>query len=324
MNWEESSILITGGTGTFGQCCTRELLGRGVKRLVVYSRDEAKQHRMAQEIKADSLRFFIGDVRERDRLRMALDGIDVVIHAAALKHVPVCEYNPIEAVKTNVGGVQNVIEAGIDAGVSRVISLGTDKLVFPHNLYGATKLVAERLFIQGNCLSAHSGTRFSGTRYGNVIGSRGSVVEVFRRQRESGLVTVTDPRMTRFVLTVRDGVEFVLRSLEQMVGGEVFIPKLPSVGIMDVAHGVAPGCEVVFTGVRPGEKLHEMLISPDEARWVRDCGDYYVITPMFPFWTGERSHPGKAVGEGFCYNSLDNPWRLGAQEFEALCGQEEA
>jgi UDP-N-acetylglucosamine 4,6-dehydratase len=322
LNWTESSVIITGGTGTFGQACVDKLLADyHPKRLVVYSRDESKQHTMAQRLSDQStLRFFIGDIRDRDRLRMALDGVDIVIHAAALKQVPACEYNPIEAVKTNVGGAQNIIEASIDAGVSKVIALGTDKNVAPVNLYGATKLVAERLFVQANCLSTRSGTAFSTTRYGNVVASRGSVIEIFRAQRASGCVTLTDPRMTRFVLTVHDGVRFVLNSVERMQGGEVFVPKLPSATILDIADAVAHGCEHTTIGIRPGEKLHEALISPDESRWVLDCGDYYVITSPFHYWQQELAHTGTRVPEGFTYTSDTNPQKLNSDGIFKLVG----
>lgn len=290
-------------------------------RLVVYSRDEAKQHTMAQRFESQStLRFFIGDVRDQSRLKMALSGIDIVVHAAALKQVPACEYNPIEAVKTNVGGAQNVIEAAIEAGVEKVLSLCTDKNVAPINLYGATKLVAEKLFVQANCLSTRSGTKFAVTRYGNVIGSRGSVIEVFSNQKLTGKITLTDERMTRFVLTVGDGVNFVLKSIERMKGGEVFVPKLPSTGILDIADAVAHGCEHETVGIRPGEKLHETLISADESRWVLDCGDYYVIEPPFHFWRGEQVVCGTRVPEGFSYCSDTNPNRLNRDGIFKLVG----
>ena len=290
-------------------------------RLVVYSRDEAKQHTMAQRLGSQStLRFFIGDVRDEKRLRMALNGIDTVIHAAALKQVPACEYNPIEAVKTNIGGAVNVIEAAIDARVERVLMLGTDKQVCSVNLYGGTKFVAEKLFVQANCLSTQSGTKFAVTRYGNVIGSRGSVIEVFKSQQLTGKITLTDERMTRFVLTVGDGVNFVLKSIERMRGGEVFVPKLPSTGILDIADAVAHGCEHETVGIRPGEKLHETLISADESRWVLDCGDYYVIEPPFHFWRGEQAVYGTRVPEGFCYCSNTNPNRLDRDGIFKLVG----
>lgn len=325
MNWSDSSILITGGTGTFGQACVEELLTNyRPHRLVVYSRDESKQHTMAQKLEAhesaSTLRFFIGDVRDEKRLKSALDGINIVIHAAALKQVPTCEYNPIEAVKTNVGGAQNVIEAAIEAGVEKAIMLGTDKACNSLNLYGGTKFVAERLFVQANCLSTRSGTKFAVTRYGNIIGSRGSVIEVFRNQRPTGHVTLTDPRMTRFVLTVGDGVNFVLKSIERMQGGEVFVPKLPSVSILDLAKGIAPECEIDPIGIRPGEKLHETLISADESRWVLDCGDYYVIEPPFHFWRGEVTGIGTRVPEHFCYSSDTNERRLDPNGLYALVG----
>jgi UDP-N-acetylglucosamine 4,6-dehydratase len=325
MNLSDSSILITGGTGTFGQACVEELLTNyHPKRLVVYSRDESKQHTMAQRLgaheSASTLRFFIGDVRDRDRLKTALNGINIIIHAAALKQVPACEYNPIEAVKTNIGGATNVIEAAIEAKVDKVIALGTDKSVNPINLYGGTKFVAERLFVQANCLSTLSGTKFAVTRYGNVIGSRGSVIEVFKQQRQSGHITITDPRMTRFVLTVQEGVKFVLDSLERMQGGEVFVPEIPSVGILDIARAVVPDCVVDPIGIRPGEKLHETLISADESRWVLDCGSYYMIEPPFHFWRGEVTGVGTRVPEGFSYTSDTNERKLTSDELHTLVG----
>jgi UDP-N-acetylglucosamine 4,6-dehydratase len=315
MNWSDSSILITGGTGTFGQACVEELLTNyHPRRLVVYSRDESKQHTMAQRLgareHASTLRFFIGDVRDRGRLKTALNGINIVIHAAALKQVPACEYNPIEAVKTNIGGAVNVIEASIEAKVDKVIALGTDKSVGSLNLYGGTKFVSERLFIQANCLSTMSGTKFAVTRYGNVIGSRGSVIEVFKNQRPTGHITLTDPRMTRFVLTVADGVNFVLKSIERMQGGEVFVPKIPSTTILEIAKAIAPECAIDPIGIRPGEKLHETLISADESRWVLDCGSYYVIEPPFHFWRGDVSGIGVHVYEGFSYTSDTNGQKL--------------
>jgi UDP-N-acetylglucosamine 4,6-dehydratase len=279
---------------------------------------------MAQRLEAhegaSTLRFFIGDVRDEKRLRMALDGITIVIHAAALKQVPACEYNPIEAVKTNVGGAENVIEAAIESGVEKVIALGTDKNVSPVNLYGATKLVAEKLFIQANCLSTRSGTKFSTTRYGNVINSRGSVIEVFRNQRATGHITLTDPRMTRFVLSVRDAVNFVLKSIERTQGGEVFVPKLPSVRILDIAHAVAPECSIDLIGIRPGEKLHETLISADESKWVLDCGSYYVIEPPFHFWRGDLRGVGTRVPEDFSYTSDTNNQKLSMDGLSKLVG----
>jgi UDP-N-acetylglucosamine 4,6-dehydratase len=332
MNWSDKSVLITGGTGTFGNACVDEMLADAAytpRRLIVYSRDESKQHTMAQRIgQSPPLRFFIGDVRDRDRLRRALDGVDIVIHAAALKQVPACEYNPIEAVKTNVGGAQNLIEAAIDAGVAKVVALCTDKNVAPANLYGATKLVAEKLFVQANCLSTRSGTKFAATRYGNVIGSRGSVVEVFRRQRATGSLTVTDPAMTRFLLTVRMGVRFVLNCVDTMRGGEVFVPKLPSATVAEVAEAVAPECAFTIVGVRPGEKMHETLVSADESRYVLDCGTHYVIQPPFHFWAADTAAAGVggsvgvSVPLGFSYRSDTNTWGLTKAELEDMVREE--
>ena len=262
MNLPDKTVVVTGGTGSFGQMFAKTILGRyRPKRLIVYSRDELKQSEMARDLSDPCLRYFIGDIRDLERLRRALQGVDVVVHAAAMKQVPACEYNPFEAGKTNVMGAANLIEASIDAGVKNVIALSTDKAANPINLYGATKLCAEKLFVQGNSYSASGGTSFSCARYGNVVGSRGSVVPIFLDQRASKNVTVTDERMTRFWITLQQGVDCVLRCLDIMCGGEIFVPKIPSMRIMDLVAAVAPGCQVTFTGIRPGEKMHEEMIS---------------------------------------------------------------
>ncbi len=270
LDWSTTSVLITGGTGSFGRRCVEFLLReKQPRKIIILSRDELKQHEMSQvypDAPGSSIRYFIGDVRDRDRLYRAFQDVDLVIHSAALKQVPACEYNPFEAVQTNVIGAKNVMDAALDSGVRRVVALSTDKAVNPVNLYGATKLVAEKLFIQGNAYAGPGPTRFSCVRYGNVVASRGSVIPLFKKQRESGKVTVTDERMTRFWITLEQGVRFVLRSAEQMVGGEVFIPKIPSMRIMDLVAAIAPGCEVEFNGVRPGEKLHEVVASKLGAR----------------------------------------------------------
>ncbi len=272
MNWAEQSVLITGGTGSFGQKFVRTLLAHHKPRkVVVFSRDELKQHEMrTRGFDHPNLRFFIGDVRDADRLRRAFDGIDVVVHAAALKQVPACEYNPIEAVRTNIDGARNVVDAALDRGVTKVLALSTDKAVNPVNLYGATKLVAEKLVVQANAYAGGKPIGFSCVRYGNVVGSRGSVLPLFLEQAKTGTITITDPRMTRFWITLDQGVQFVVRCIEQMHGGEVFVPKIPSVRVTDMAAAIAPGCKIENIGIRPGEKLHEALISDDEARTTRE------------------------------------------------------
>ncbi|GAI95569.1 unnamed protein product, partial [marine sediment metagenome] len=272
MDWPSKTVLITGGTGSFGKKLT-EIMQREhhPKKLIIFSRDELKQHEMRMSgFDHPSLRYFIGDVRDRERLYRAFNGVDIVVHAAALKQVPACEYNPFEAIQTNIIGAKNVIDAAIDQGAKKVIAISTDKAVNPINLYGATKLCAEKLFVQGNSYSGERGARFSCARYGNVVGSRGSVIPMFKKQREGGKITVTDERMTRFWLTLEQGVRFVTRCIEQMQGGEVFVPKIPSMRIMDLAEAVAPGCEIEFVGIRPGEKLHELLISRGESRYTSE------------------------------------------------------
>jgi UDP-N-acetylglucosamine 4,6-dehydratase len=305
---KNKSILITGGTGSFGRRCARTLLDEyDPQRLIIFSRDELKQHEMRiSGFDAPNIRYFIGDVRDVDRLRRAFVGVDVVIHAAALKQVPACEYNPIEAVQTNVNGAKNVIEAALDNRVHRVLALSTDKAVSPVNLYGATKLVAEKLFVQANAYRGGDPIRFGCVRYGNVVGSRGSVVPLFREQRKNGKITLTDPRMTRFWITLEQGVRFVLRSIEQMRGGEVFVPKIPSMRMSDLADVIAPGCERVEIGIRPGEKLHETLLSEDEARHSVEIDDAYVILPVHPWWKGQEAPDGRALPDSFRYGSDNN------------------
>ncbi len=324
-------ILVTGGTGSFGQAFTRAVLSRyKPRKLIIFSRDELKQSEMRERFPRDqfeSLRFFIGDVRDRDRLYRSFDGVDIVVHAAALKQVPTAEYNPIEAVKTNVLGAANVIDAAIDHNVQKVIALSTDKAVSPVNLYGATKLCSDKLFSAANSYSGYHSTRFSIVRYGNVIGSRGSVVPLFLKLRTSGVLPVTDPRMTRFWLTLEQGVDFVLASLQRMKGGEVFVPKIPSMKVMDLAEAIAPDCRVEITGIRPGEKLHEFMITPDDARHTLEYESYYVILPTYR--AGELHHymdhnGGKCCPEGFRYSSDGNSWWLSREEMqrvvEHLCG----
>lgn len=309
----DSSVLVTGGTGSFGQAFVRTLLEKtNVRKVIVFSRDELKQHEMKVifEGHKDKLRFFIGDVRDKERLERSFQGVDYVVHAAALKQVPALEYNPTEAIKTNILGTQNVLNVAIDKKVKKVLLISTDKAANPANLYGATKLCAEKLVVSGNFYSGLSGTRLSVVRYGNVFGSRGSIISVIKKQKETGVVTITDERMTRFWITLEQGVKFVLESLEDMHGGEIFIPKIPSMGIKDLIDICAPGCELKYIGIRPGEKLHESLITPEEARTTREFDDYYIIFPDFQeeSWWGESDNyiRGREVPEGFFFASHKN------------------
>lgn len=313
-------ILITGGTGSFGRRCARILLDQySPNRLIIFSRDELKQHEMRVEgFEHPSLRYFIGDVRDVARLRRAMVGVHVVIHAAALKQVPACEYNPMEAIQTNVDGAKNVIEAALDSRAHRVLALSTDKAVNPVNLYGATKLVSEKLFVQANAYRGGDPIRLASVRYGNVVGSRGSVIPLFRAQRKSGKITITDPRMTRFWLTLTQGVHFVLSSIERMQGGEVFVPKIPSMKVTDLAEAIAPGCEMVNVGIRPGEKLHETLVSEDEARHSVELSDSFVIAPMHPWWKGHGEIAGRQLPDGFRYSSDTNPQWLTVDQLREL------
>ena len=309
--WDSKTVLVTGGTGSFGREFAEVLLGFPVTKLIVFSRDEYKQHRMRVDGFDDPrLRYFIGDVRDVDRLKRAMRGVDVVVHAAALKRVPTCEYNPIEAVMTNVIGARNVIEASLDSGVSRVMAVSTDKAVNPINMYGATKLCAEKLFVQSNSYSGAEGTWFSCVRYGNVLGSRGSVIPLFAEQAKTGKVTVTDERMTRFWITLSQGIRFVISCIEQMKGGEVFVPKVPSVNIMRLVEAIAPDAGVETIGIRPGEKLHEVLVSAEESRHAVELEDRFVIQPVHPWWRQENTEGGRPLPEGFRYASDTNPEEL--------------
>ncbi|MEW5828268.1 MAG: UDP-N-acetylglucosamine 4,6-dehydratase (inverting) [Chloroflexota bacterium] len=309
MDWTDKIILITGGTGSFGKKMTKILLEeKDPKKIIIFSRDELKQHEMrVAGFNDPRLRYFIGDVRDRERLTRALHGVDIVVHAAALKQVPACEYNPMEAVKTNIIGTSNVLEAALDAGVQKVLALSTDKAVSPANLYGGTKLVAEKLVIQSNAYAAGTATRYSCVRYGNVVGSRGSVVPLFLKQRSNGKITITDERMTRFWLSLEQGVHFVIHCIEQMEGGEVFVPKIPSTKVMDLARAIAPEAGIEIIGIRPGEKLHEDLLSADEARHTVELEDMYVIQPAEAFWFGYSwKDRGRSLPEGFTYTSANN------------------
>jgi len=310
MNWNDKVVLVTGGTGSFGKKFIEIMLAEyQPAKLIVYSRDELKQHEMrVGGFEHPSLRYFIGDVRDQLRLERAMHGVDIVIHAAALKQVPACEYNPMEAIKTNILGSSNVIDAALDAGVKKVMALSTDKAVNPVNLYGATKLAAEKLFVQSNAYAAGTATRFSCVRYGNVVGSRGSVIPIFIKQRQNGKLTITDMRMTRFWLTLEQGVRFVIRCSEQMYGGEVFVPKIPSTKIIDLAKVVAPQAEIEVIGIRPGEKLHEVLINEDEARSTTELDDMFVVQPTAALWFGrEWQKEGRPLPDGYRYTSESNP-----------------
>ena len=325
MNWSEQVVLVTGGTGSFGRKFVEIMLREyKPKRLVIFSRDELKQHDMRSEgFDHPSLRYFIGDVRDPQRLIRAFDSVTVVVHAAALKQVPACEYNPFEAIQTNIMGGRNVIDAAIDCGVKKVVALSTDKAVSPVNLYGATKLCAEKMFVQANAYAGGRETRFSCARYGNVVGSRGSVIPVFVEQRKRGKITITDKRMTRFWMTIDQGVRFVVKSIEVMHGGEIFVPKIPSMKLVDLAETIAPGCEVEFIGIRPGEKLHEALVSEDEARNTVELPDMFVIQPAHPWWKKENWVNAKALPEGFHYTSDSNSRWLTNRELEDLIAPED-
>lgn len=319
MDWSGKVVLITGGTGSFGQAFTRVLLdNERVAAVRILSRDEFKQSEMQRRFGDERLRFFIGDVRDRERLLRAFDGVHVVVHAAALKQVPACEYNPFEAVKTNVLGAANVIDAAIERGVERVMALSTDKAASPINLYGATKLCAEKLFVQGNAYVGAHLTRFACVRYGNVVASRGSVVPLLYEQRGKGTVTLTDPRMTRFWITLGEAVEFVKRCIEIMQGGEVFVPKIPSVRVTNLVQAIAPGCEIEQIGIRPGEKLHEILVTLDESRHTAEKGRFFLILPEHPWWRGESLGEVPPNGEFIYSSDRNNEWLSVERIIEAL------
>ncbi len=303
-------VLVTGGTGSFGRAVTRRLLTDGAPRKVILlSRDEQKHFQLQQEIRDPRLRFFVGDVRDRRRLMRAFDGVDVVLHTAAMKHVSLAEYNPLEAIRTNVDGAVNVIDAALERGVSNVVALSTDKAVNPVNLYGATKLCMEKLLIAANSYRGEGGTVFSVVRYGNVVGSKGSVVPLFAEQRKFGELTLTDPGMTRFWITMRQAVDLAILAATASNGGEVFVPKIPAADLATLARAMGPDCQYRIVGARPGEKVHETLIAADEAPQVLDCGAYYVIKASFPWW-GTASHWGEHVPVGFSFTSANAPERL--------------
>lgn len=305
---KDRTVLVTGGTGSFGKKFIKKLLSLDVKKIIVFSRDELKQYDMRKEFGEDSrLRYFIGDVRDKERLYRAFNGVNIVIHAAAMKHVEACEYNPFEAIKTNIDGAQNIIEAAIDCGVEKVIALSTDKAAAPINLYGATKLASDKLFVAANAYVGEKSTRFAVVRYGNVVGSRGSVVPYFQSIKHTGILPITDERMTRFWITLDQGVQFVLDSLERMHGGEIFVPKIPSMNILDLAKAIAPECDIKIVGIRPGEKLHEMMITADDARHTVEYDGYYVIEPEFYWWSKVITKTmGRSLPVGFEYISSNN------------------
>lgn len=310
-------ILVTGGTGSFGKKFVETVLKKypDIKRIVIYSRDELKQYEMAQSYppsKFPQVRFFIGDVRDGERLKRACERIDIIVHAAALKHVPVAEYNPIECIKTNINGAENVVNAALDCGVQNVVALSTDKACAPINLYGATKLCSDKLFIAANNMKGTRDLKFSVVRYGNVLGSRGSVVPFFLSKRNEGVLPITHEGMTRFNITLEEGVDMVLYAIENSWGGELFVPKIPSYKILDVAKAVAPNCKTEVVGIRPGEKLHEEMITETDSLSTFDCGKYYVIAPAVPNWNlkdWQNKFNAQKVPEGFKYNSgTNNEW----------------
>lgn len=305
--FEDKTILITGGLGFFGKGFVRIILKEyNPKSVRIFDNRELAQVEAERDLEDPRVRFFIGDVRDKDRLNRAMNGVDIVVHAAALKHVPICEYNPIEAIRTNIDGAINVIDAAIDNGVEKVIAISTDKAVQPVNLYGATKMVAEKLFIQGNSYSGERKTIFSCSRYGNVVGSSGSVIPLFREQSQKGEITITDEKMSRFWITLDEGVRFVINCIEEMKGGEVFVPKIPSMKITDVADAIAPGAKRKIVGIRPGEKISEVLLTEEEARHTKEFDEYFIIEPEFAFWNSENHKDGRPVPAGFSYSSGKN------------------
>lgn len=323
---KNKSILITGGTGSLGKALTNAILEKypEVKRLVIFSRDEQKQFLMEQEFplnKYPCLRYFIGDVRDFQRVKRAFEGIDYVIHAAAMKHVHLAEYNPDECVKTNVGGAENVIRAALETKVERVVALSTDKACAPINLYGATKLTSDKLFIAANNIKGSNPIRFSVVRYGNVMGSNGSVIPFFLKKKQEGKLPITHPQMTRFNITLEEGVDMVLHAMDQAWGGEIFVPKIPSYKVTDVAKAIAPACEQEIIGIRPGEKIHEEMITPSDAFYTYDLGRYYVVLPSTPNWKladFKKEFNAVAVPEGFHYHSGNNQEWIGVEEIRSL------
>ncbi len=319
MIFNDKTILITGGAGSFGQKFVEIILKEhNPKSIRIYDNRELAEVEMERKFKDPRLRFFIGDVRDRNRLNRAMNGVDIVVHAAAVKHEPVCEYNPVEAVGTNIQGAVNVIDAAIDNSVKKVMAISTDKAVYPLNLYGATKMVAEKLFVQGNSYTGGRETVFSCARYGNVLGSSGSVVPLFYEQKENGEITITDERMTRFWITLEQGVNFVIKCIEIMKGGEIFVPKIPSMRIVDLAEAIAPGAKKKIIGIRSGEKLHEILLTEEEVKRAKEYADYFVIEPEFPFWQKDNFQDGKLLPPGFKYSSDTNSQWVKKEELKKL------
>jgi UDP-N-acetylglucosamine 4,6-dehydratase len=304
---KNKSVLVTGGTGSFGKSFVKRLLKDDeVKKIIVFSRDELKQFEMQSDLDSPKMRYFLGDVRDFSRLKQATDGVDVIVHAAAIKQIPAAEYNPMEAIKTNIIGAENIVNAAIQNGISRVIALSTDKAANPANLYGATKLCSDKLMIAGNVLAGRHPTRFAVVRYGNVLGSRGSVIPFFKEQKVKGTIPITDVEMTRFWLTLNEGVDFVINSLSKMQGGEIFVPKIPSFKVTDVAKVVAPNVPTKIIGIRPGEKLHEVMITEDDSAFTREFEDYYAILAPFLLETDFYQKNGKKVPLGFSFTSANN------------------
>ena len=324
-DWQHRSVMITGGTGSFGKACAQRLLALGVRRLILFSRDEQKHVHLRREVFPPdcfpAVRFFVGDVRDRDRLRMAMRDVDYVIHAAAMKHVDIAEYNPQECIHTNVGGAENVIQAALECGVQKVVALSTDKAANPINLYGATKLCSDKLFVAANSLAGENGARFAVVRYGNVLGSNGSVVPLFQRQRASGCLTLTDPNMTRFIITLDQGIDLVMTAFEWMTGGEMFVPEIPSTTIPRLGRAIAPPCAHRITGGRPGGKLHECMIPADEAHLSVEFSQHFIIQPALRSWTAQSpAYPetGISCPEGFSYASDNNRDWLSVEDLRQL------
>ncbi|SDC92274.1 UDP-N-acetylglucosamine 4,6-dehydratase (inverting) [Halanaerobium congolense] len=320
---DNKTILVTGGTGSFGKKFTQMILDEyDVKKLIIFSRGELKQAEMKAEFdNHPKLRFFIGNVRDKDRIYRAFDGVDIVIHAAALKRIPECEYNPFEAIKTNVNGAQNVIDAAIDKGVEKVVALSTDKAANPINLYGATKLCSDKLFTAGNAYAGGKKTKFGVVRYGNVMGSRGSVIPFFKKMKETGILPITDPRMTRFWITLEDAVKLVLKALDKMQGGEIFVPKIPSMKVTDLAEAIAPECKQEIVGIRSGEKLHEVMIPRAASRHTIEFEDYYVIEPDYDWWENNNHTGGKKLEKEFEYNSGNNDYWITIDEMRKIINE---
>ncbi len=318
------TVLITGGTGSFGKKCTEIILKKyKPEKLIIFSRDELKQFEMSQVFSVEEfpcIRYFIGDIRDKDRLYRVFDKVDYVIHTAALKQVPAAERNPIEVIKTNIIGSENIINAAIDRNVKKVVALSTDKAANPVNLYGATKLCSDKLFISGNSYSGWHDTRFSVVRYGNVVGSRGSVIPFFMKKKNTGVLPITDKRMTRFWIMIEQGVDFVLKCLETSHGGELFVPKIPSMNIIDLANVIAPDSKHEIIGIRPGEKIHEVMITRDDARHTLEFTDHYIVEPEFQWWSNDDyiSNGAKPVPKDFEYNSETNPWFLTREEMKKI------